>query len=229
MKSCSRHKVSITHNDNAFHFWKCVTNTFASLGKAVEPQNFRGEEVKRKPSLTDASLLSKHYFVIQTHTWHLLTKIDHSLSNVPLQGGIRIQNRSSNLTLGWGAEGSSLCWVVPWLIQVFHSPHLSSPIRGSGVLAGVAAATLKLGQWAELQLLNLLTVPCAVSTLSCWNTRQIQLTTHTQFKPIYFRERNQHHLAITINPNVYEFILISQVSQWIKNANTSERNLFNFM
>lgn len=36
----------------------------------------------------------------------------------------------------------------------------------SGVSAGAAAAALELWQWAEVQLSNLLAVPCAVTTLS---------------------------------------------------------------
>lgn len=58
---------------------------------------------------------------------------------------------------------SSKCWVI------FHDlPGLSLILSSapSGVPAGAAAAALELRQWAEVQLSNLLAVPCAVTTLS---------------------------------------------------------------
>lgn len=61
-------------------------------------------------------------------------------------------------------------------VQVVLSRHGAA----SGVPAGVAAAPLKLGQWAELQLSDLLAVPGAVPTFSCWGGTHVTTPKHYQ-------------------------------------------------
>lgn len=154
------------------------------------------------------SLVSITIRLNSNHSWHLRgkkitttwpSKHSSTLIPIPIQDcsltavGVRVDCRGFKSLLAFWAP--SLTYPgCPWPL---------SHIPTSGVSAGVTAAALKLRQRAELQLSNLLTVPCAVSTVCCWNTQRMQsLLIWIHIKPEHYFPRTAFPYTFRENHSV---------------------------
>lgn len=100
-----------------------------------------------------------------------LTRADHPSKNIPPHSPSKTGRWRQLLSVRMGKRSFKSLMILPTC------PGCPQPlIPASGVSAGLTAAALELRQRTELQLSNLLTVPCAVTALSRWNTQRLQFT-----------------------------------------------------